>query len=339
MHWFHQLISQSFQSGKTSRKGWATRNCPCCVFRSETPDKRLRLGLRTDGNSIGMNCFNCGFKALWKPGDRLSVNFRMYFTAIGYSEDAINEINFKLFQESEVSDVTLTHQYFDICSNWKKVEFPNDTFTFNEWLAQGYRAEKFIEVCEYALSRSLDQYFDKLYYSVSSDYSARIIIPYVYNGSVVGYTARHAIKTKTKRKYLNNNPAEFVYNLDNQRCNKRKFVVLTEGVIDAMHVDGITTFGNKITKEQASIINQLGKEIIVVPDYDEAGEVLIHKAIENNWKVSLPEWKYKDTSESVEANGRICTLRNIINSIETKEFNIMVKWKMNLNRIKNNNES
>lgn len=335
MHWFQQLVSQSFNSGKISRKGWATRNCPCCIFRGETPDKRYRLGLRIDGHSVGMNCFNCGFKALWKPGERLSANFRMYFTAIGYSTESINEINFNLFKEADSNSEVIADEMrkFSITS-WEEIQFPECTLSISEWITLGYSEEKFISVVEYATARKLDGFFNRLYYSIDKDYENRIIIPYYYEGKLVGYTGREATHKNSPRKYINNNPLEFIYNLDHQKDYKRKFVILTEGIIDALLVDGITTFGNKISSAQINLINQLNKDIIVLPDYDEAGEALVKIAIENNWKVSLPNWKYKDVAESVKHHGRIYTLRQILDSIEYKEFNISVKWKMKLKELK-----
>ena len=55
------------------------------------------------------------------------------------------------------------------------------------------------------------------------------------------------------------------------------------------------------------LINRVGKQIIVVPDKDEAGLKLIDQAIELGWSVSLPEWAdgVNDIGDAVNKYGRL----------------------------------
>lgn len=339
MHWFQELIVTTFNSGKSTRKGWLTRNCPCCVFRGESADRRARLGfrIRTDSEGFGLNCFNCAFKASWKPGDHLSQSLRQYLTAIGYNDTQVKEINFKLFREetvtvAEVKAITRTYQ-----DSWNKIELPPKTKSLSHWADIGEQSPELIDVINYAAKRHLLD-FNNLYWSKSTEYKGRLIIPLHYKNTLVGYSGRYVYKPPYKSfpKYLDNRPDNYVYNLSNQQSYNKKFVIYPEGLIDAMHFDGICTFGNKLSLGQAEMINKINKEIIFIPDYDEAGEALIERALENNWKVSLPDWKYKDISESVEERGKIITLRQILDSTNEDPFRIKLKWKMIMRRRENN---
>ena len=58
------------------------------------------------------------------------------------------------------------------------------------------------------------------------------------------------------------------------------------------------------------------KEIIVVPDQDEAGLKLIDSAVEYNYSVSVPDWPadIKDVNDAVCCYGEITTLLMIMES-------------------------
>lgn len=333
MHWFQDLITSTFTGSKSTRKGWLTRNCPCCVFRGETADRRHRLGYRNKTETIGfgLNCFNCAFKASWKPGDHLSASLRQYLAAIGYSDQQIAEINFKLYrEESIVTDTEIYVPATKVYSNsWNEIKLPPNTKTLEEW-SVSENSQEFIDVLNYAIKRKLYN-FDALYWSKSREYKGRLILPLYHNNRLVGISGRYVYPSPTTSfpKYLDNRPDNYVYNLSAQEKNyDRKFVIYPEGIIDAMHFDGICTFGNKLSDGQAEMISNLKKEIIFIPDYDDAGERLIDRALENNWKVSLPDWNFKDISESVETRGKIVTLRQILDSVTDDPFRIKVKWKM-----------
>ena len=63
-------------------------------------------------------------------------------------------------------------------------------------------------------------------------------------------------------------------------------MVVTEGVFDAILIDGISVMGNSVTAEQAHLIDKLDLRVIVCPDRDKAGIELIDQALELGWEVS-----------------------------------------------------
>jgi DNA primase len=86
---------------------------------------------------------------------------------------------------------------------------------------------------------------------------------------------------------------------------------------------------NEPNETQASRINTLGKDVIVVPDNDRPGAKLVAKAVEYNWSVSLPPWEddVKDVSDAVKKYGRLYTLYSILQYRETNVLKIQLLQK------------
>jgi hypothetical protein len=84
---------------------------------------------------------------------------------------------------------------------------------------------------------------------------------------------------------------------------------------------------------QADIIDSLGREVIVVPDFDRklvkgrevwAGAKLVEQAMEYGWSVSFPVWRSeaKDASEAVKKFGQLFTLKTILEGKQSSRVNI-----------------
>ena len=78
-------------------------------------------------------------------------------------------------------------------------------------------------------------------------------------------------------------PVNFIYGLDDQDDYDKKYVIINEGVIDAIVTDGIGVLHNNINDEQAAVINKVPAQKILCPDRDASGDGLIEIAIENKW--------------------------------------------------------
>jgi hypothetical protein len=96
---------------------------------------------------------------------------------------------------------------------------------------------------------------------------------------------------------------------------------------------GVAILGSECNETQADIIESLGREVIVVPDFDIkevngkrvwAGEKLIDQAIEYGWSVSFPVWQelIKDTAKAVETYGKLFTMKSILQGKQTSRLKI-----------------
>jgi len=321
-----EVILSYWQSGrktKTTPSGWISGNAPCCHHNGNTADTRSRGGMIVGGDHISYSCFNCGFKTGWQLGRPLSHRFRKLLQWLGASDDTITKLALDVMRINEGVEI---QNRFVHMPKFTPVSLPSearlivdDPCDENRYLTQ---------VKDYMSDRKLwlDQGYD-YFWSPSRGYRDRFIIPFLYKGKVVGWVARTA-HNNAKTKYLLEKQPGFVFNLDQQTHNK-VFCIVAEGALDAIHVDGVALLTNEISDQQSMLLNQLNKEIIVVPDRDKAGRNLIERSIELGYSVSMPDWKLgiKDISDAVLEYGRLYTLYSIVSSSESSPLKIRLKEK------------
>ncbi len=186
--------------------------------------------------------------------------------------------------------------------------------------------EELLPVVEYLLGRNLYLEDYPFYWTPEDGFNNRFIIPFYYKGNTVGYTARKI--TEGKPKYISEQQPNYVFNLDNQPWNK-KFVIVCEGPMDAICVGGVAVMSSEVGAGQRLLINQLNKEVIVVPDRDHDGPKMIEQAIEFGWSVSFPSWGdgIKDINDSVKKYGRLYTLYTIVKNSVSTELKIRLNAK------------
>jgi hypothetical protein len=179
--------------------------------------------------------------------------------------------------------------------------------------------DELVPVLEYLQSRSLYLEDYDFYWTSEEGFTNRLIIPFRYQGRIVGYTARKI--TEGKPKYISEQQPGYVFNLDRQLID-RKYVFVVEGPIDAISIDGVALTSAEINQTQRKLIEQLGKQIVVVPDRDQPGYRLVEQALEFGWGLSFPEWPegVKDINEAQQQLGRLTALYLIVQGIETNQL-------------------
>ena len=306
---------------KTTPSGWTSFNAPCCHHNGNTADTRGRGGLISEGDTVSYHCFNCGYKASWQPGRGVSKSLRKLLIWLGAPDDTINKLTLDVMRINE--GVEVQQRKIDI-PTFETVPLPPDAVK----IADITEFNKFsMAVLEYMAARNLNLDDTNYYWSPSLGYRDRLIIPFYYEGQVVGWTAR-TITADKQPKYLTENQPGYVYGLDEQGYNK-SFAIICEGPVDAIHVGGCALTGSEIGDQQALLINRLAKDIYVVPDRDKAGSKLIEAAIERGWGVSLPEWApdINDIGDAVARYGRLYTLYSIAKAAETSPLKIRLRAK------------
>jgi len=196
-------------------------------------------------------------------------------------------------------------------------------------------SEETIPAIQYVYSRGLT--LDDYTFYVSKTLPDRVIIPYYFEGRVIGYTARKL--SNGKPKYLSEQTPGTVFNLDSQNPSVQsnrdtKYVMVVEGPVDAISIGAVALLGAEIMDKQAMLINRLGKTVVVIPDRDKDGARTVEQAIENKWLVSMPDWgvdadgnPIKDVNDAVRKYGRLFTTYLIIRSIQTTELKIRLRAK------------
>jgi hypothetical protein len=185
---------------------------------------------------------------------------------------------------------------------------------------------KLVPVLEYLAQRNLYLEDYPFYWTPKIGFSNRVIIPFLKDNVIVGYTARSIGDGKPK--YISEQQPGYVFNLDSQHDN-RNVVIVCEGPFDAISIDGCALLGAEIKDSQNWLLKQLGKEIVLVPDKDEAGKITVEQALEHGWSISMPDWPngVKDVNDAVIKLGRLATLYLIISAKESNSLKIQLKAK------------
>lgn len=320
---------------KRSQSGWISFNAVCCHNRGESADTRQRGGVMSqpDG-AVSYHCFNCQFKTGYQPGRPLGFKFKRWIKWLGASEGEINRL---VIEAMRVKDLVQPDQ---LPVEQEEISFEPralpeqaqsfmalaDFYELNNWsnVPTGYT-----ESVKYVHERRIDMQRYEFFWTpeTTNKLSHRVVVPFYYKRTIVGWTAR-AFFPGIKPKYHSNHPANFVFNMD-QQLPDNKFVIVCEGPFDAMSVDGVAVMGADITEQQAELIDSLGKTVIVVPDWDGAGSGLIDRAVEYGWAVSFPIWREscKDINDAVDRYGKLYVLKDILANTESNSLKIKLRSK------------
>ena len=301
---------------KKTPSGWTSFNAPCCHHNGETQDTRNRGGImyQADG-AIQYHCFNCGYKANFTPGRYLSNRFRKFLTWLNVSSSEIGKLSMQAMKlAQEITPETKTQQYEDV--NFKYQPLPKDAIAVT--------TQK--NCVDYISSRGFTTQDFEFYYAPSMH--TRVIVPIIHQNKNIGYVAR-AMQNEIKPKYYAHVQPGSLFNMDAQHWS-RKFVVLVEGVFDAIMLDAVAILGSEISASQKQQIDALNRKVIIVPDRDRAGSKLIDQACDWGWSVSMPPWHegIKDVNNAVLKYGKILTMQAILKHTHDTNTKIKVNEKL-----------
>jgi DNA primase len=154
----------------------------------------------------------------------------------------------------------------------------------------------------------------------------RIIIPFTYEHKIVGHTSRYLDDRKPK--FISEQQPGYLFGVDLQKSEWQVCIVV-EGIFDALSISGCALTTNGISDEQAEILKNLNKKIIVVPDQDKSGMDVIDRALDLGFYVSMPEWDIgvKDVNDAVIKYGKLPTLLSILQSATNSKIKTEIKRK------------
>ncbi len=333
-----QAVLQLLPMGnrKSEQTGWISFNAVCCTHNGETPDRKGRGGVKTDTRGgISYHCFNCGYVTGFTPGWHLGFKFRKLLSWLGADDLTIRHLVISAIRLKELVAPEELEKTPEEEIEFDQRELPAGSMSLTSWMTRVIEDNtclippQLASGIEYVNTRSIDSNKYEFYFTDNKSYNLhrRIIIPYYYEGKLVGNSAR-ALDDNVKPKYWSNHPSNYVFNLDKQDADW-KFVIVVEGPFDAMSIDGVSIQGSEISDTQAELIDRLQREVIVVPDTDRAGRKLVDRAIELGWTVSYPLWHEtcKDLNEAVVKYGKLFVLKSIIEARETSRLKIELKKK------------
>ena len=306
---------------KQTNSGWHSFNAVCCVHRGHRPDTRYRGGIKFDGQTNWvMHCFNCNYSCSFVLGKNISVKTRQFLSWLGVDNEQVQQWNLESLKHKDILDFTKPKKVRE------NISFKSKTLPEGELLDITNSNHKIY--VDYLNKRKIDLSMPFIVTPNDEGRQAnRIVIPYTYKNKIVGHTSRFLDNRIPK--YINDQQQGYVFNIDAQKPEWQVCIV-TEGIFDALSIDGVALMHDDISNEQARLLATLNKKIILVPDRDKSGLKIIDRALELGYHVSLPNWSgdVKDTNDAVIKYGRLPTLLSIL------ECATMSKIKLELQRKK-----
>lgn len=316
------VISYLPAKRKQTASGWISVNAPCCVHKGETADRRQRGGIKpgADG-SWSWHCFNCGFTASFVVGRTLTFKARKLLSWMNVPAEEIERINIESLRHRNMEGLLSDRQ--QVANQLQSIEFedrdlPADTMPLSE-AAQAYLQR-----------RNMPADYPFLYKTMPRP---GVVIPFTYASQVVGHATRF-LDDRNPR-YINDTQPGYVFGTDLQHADWR-YVIVVEGVFDALSVGGLAVLHADINDAQVRLIRSLDKEVIVVPDQDSAGMKLVDRAVELGWSVSMPEWPadVKDVNDAVIKYGKLIAMITILQARESSKIKIELRKKQLIKNFK-----
>ena len=315
---------------KPSASGWTSFNAPCCEHNGESRDRRSRGGIKTSAAGWSYHCFNCGYTASFIIGRNLSFKARKLLGWMGVPAEEIERINLESLRHRNMEGLLTDRERTS--RTLQGIEFEErelppaaELVTTEHSPHWGYlRIRKVPE--DYPVMTVLEN--DSVHWT-----RPQVIVPFTYDGRVIGYSSR--MLDDRQPKYIHDTQPGYVFGTDLQGADWR-YAIVVEGVFDALSIGGLAVLHAEINDAQVRLIRSLDREVIVVPDQDEAGMKLVDRAVELGWSVSMPDWPadVKDVNDAVIQLGRLGTLLTIMQARETSKIKIELRKKQLVKRLR-----
>ena len=319
-----QLISGK---KKVTQSGWHSFNAVCCQYRGHTPDRRGRGGIKfANADNWSYHCFNCGFKCGFTLGKSLTKNTKQLLSYLGLDKEQIDRYSFESLQHKDLLD------FVKVKREKKKVKFKEmplpeaqliDIDNTDHDVFVQYLNKRKVSIKDYPFMCTPDE---------EGRQANRIIIPFTYENKIVGHTSRYLDDRKPK--FISEQQPGYLFGVDLQKSDWQICIVV-EGIFDALSISGCALTTNGISDEQAEILKNLNRKIIVVPDQDKSGIDVIDRALDLGFYISMPEWDIdiKDVNDAVIKYGKLPTLLSILQSATNNKNKIEMKRKQLVKRI------
>lgn len=319
---------------KKSSQGGFYFNCVMCTKMGESRnDTKMRCGFTPQNQGFLVHCHNCQFATGWSVNGRVTKKLMSFLNQIGIDSKEI-PIALRLLSNSETLK-NVNYKTNEIVDDFEEIKLPIGAKSIKTHLKENENSELFLKGLTYLRSRG-DAIRDGWEYYWTKErqfgWNQRIIIPFINDGIIVGYTGRRFNDNDKLSKYFSKQPKEYMFNQDKLLDDKENIVFIVEGIFDAIAIDGVAILGNSLSEKQRNLLKRTKKRIILIPDRDIAGKRLLDDCLSLGIEISIPEnWindRINDCAEATIKYGKIYTIKNILDNIYTESSTIMIKFEI-----------
>lgn len=267
LQFVYSFIIENYSNVSVSRNGTHFNfRCPFCGD-SEKSSRKKRFHVQYNSDdSIFYNCFNCPAKG-------------SFYDLYAFNEGISSEEAYKKLKKfsSDTIKRTLTSK----TESYKKEIDYSKYENFNSFLEKdclsldaipnSYYQSKLLEYLKFF--KESRQISSKLFICHSGKFEKRIIIPIFENDICIFFQARQILDSQYP-KYLNPTIEKENIILNKENFDKEKFIVVTEGILDADSIghQGTTCLGASISDDFLSeLFKYTNKGVILALDNDKTG--------------------------------------------------------------------
>ena len=243
-------------------RGFFSVACKVC---NDHARKGKRAGFKFERESVGYNCFNCGHSAGYDPHKhRASIPKDMITVLEAFNIPQVEweQATFDAFMQDYPGDVTPSAVVETI--NPEPIQFPS---TFYQ-LTDDKTNDEAQQAIRYLVDERMVDWQAHQYYlsAPSSDpvlgrWAGRLIIPVYKDDQLIFWQGRDLTNTQP-RKYLSSSSSrdKVMYGFNEILAHTQEPLYVMEGFFDAHLINGVATFGNKLTPEQIRWLNRSSRD-------------------------------------------------------------------------------
>lgn len=304
-----EIIGERVMLPPANAHGWHPIRCALCN------DHSPRGAFKFEDDTVIYNDFNCGAKLVYKEGSgKLTRKAKDILEAFGITRDDLRVLTSSLFLEhrtgDEEPDDPKKPKLFTPEVAWPEGSLPLVT-------TQGYDDLQ-NPLLEYLLNRNIDPVRTQFYFSTDRKHLGRIIIPYLRDGKLIYWQARH-IDSKVKPRYLNCTVAKdaVMYGYDRLHSFDETPLFVTEGVFNAILVNGIAIMSSDLNASKIEVLKRTRRRLIFIRDRDANGDKLSQQVLENGWEITTTDSRVGDVNDSINRFGHAYTAYSLIKNAQT----------------------
>lgn len=299
--------------------GWSVGKCPLCN------DYKERAGFKFEDGGIIYNCWNCAVGTTYEENSgKMSKTFRKLLRAFGFDDSEISTaVNIPFFNKKEDTVITLK-KLTAVNTATPTVTLPTGALPLGHETHTLYQQK----LIEYLISRKVDLAKYDFFFSTEKRFKDRIIIPFYRGGNLIYWQAR-SIDPKEKKRY-DNAPVSreaVIFGHDQLQSHSRLPLFASEGVFDAMMVDGIAVLGSQLGAAKTELLRKSKRRLIFVIDKNTNGKNLALEAMAQGWEIAFAPDGAADINQSVQRFGLNWTIFQLMKSIpkDSDRANLSIK--------------
>jgi len=302
-----------------SASGWYTVKCKVCN------DYKPRGGFLFENNAVMYHCFNCGHTAGHTPAaQKFSKGMYQVLTAFGVDISTARKTLFASFGQHPEEETDEEREHRLMLQPPAPIDLPEEFEFLNKSNPDHAQAIAYVE------SRLAD--YSKYGLMISTKQTGlwhnRVIIPmYDRSNKVIFYQGRSYTGNGSRWESPKNTPKlNVIFGYHNLDDHNRDYVVVCEGLFDAMSIDGIAIIGSEFSPFHHRILAQSHKKKIIVPQRDARGYAMALEALDHEYHLSFPDiGQAKDINDAVVQYGRLYTEHQILSKTTTSKYEAQLK--------------